>query len=67
MLKPIAVALALMQRDSCTIGDSVMIWKNLQKELTPKFSQDAKKKLIKRIEQAVTPAHFLANIVNRKY
>ena len=67
MLKPIAVAFDLIQRDSCTIGDSVMIWKNLQKELTPKLSQDAKKKLSKRIEQAMTPAHFLANIVNLKY
>ena len=54
MLKPIAVALDLMQRDSCTIGDSVMIWKNLQKEVTPKLSQDAKKKLSKRIEQTMT-------------
>ena len=65
--KPIPVALHLMHRDSCTIGDSVMILKNLQKELTSKLSQDAKKKLSKRIEQAMTPAHFLANIVNLKY
>ena len=54
LLKPIAVALDLMQRDSCTIDDSVVIWKNLQKEITPKLSQDAKKKLSKRIEQAMT-------------
>ena len=67
MLKPIAVALDLKQGDSCTIGDSLMIWKNLQKELTPQLSQDAKKKLSKRIEQAMTPGHFLANIVNLKY
>ena len=46
---------------------TVMIWKNLQKELIPKLSQDAKKKLSKRIEQAMTPAHFLSNIVNLKY
>ena len=44
-----------------------MIWKNLQKELIPKLSQDAKKKLSKRIDQAMTPAHFLGNIVNLKY
>ena len=34
------------------------------------LSQDAKKKLSKRIEQSITPAHFLANIfniVNLKY
>ena len=67
MLKPIAVALDLMKRDSCTIGDSVMIWKNLQKELTHKLSQDAKKKLSKRIEHAITPSYFLATIVNLKY
>ena len=63
MLKPIAVALDLVQKDSCTIRGS-LIWKNLQKELTPKLSQDATKKLRKRIEQAMTPGHFLANIVN---
>ena len=40
MFKPIAVALDLMQGDSCTIGDSVMMWKNLQKELTPKLNQE---------------------------
>ena len=67
MLKPIAVALDLMQRDSCTFGDSVMIWKNLQMELTPELSQDAKKKLSKRIGQAMTLAYFLANNVNLKY
>ena len=29
MLKPTAVALNLMQKDSCTIHDSVIIWKKL--------------------------------------
>ena len=67
MLKPIAIALDLMQRDSYTIGDSVMQWKNHKKELAPKLSQDAKKKLNKRIGTAMTPAHLLANIVNLKY
>ena len=66
MLKSIAVALDLMQRNS-TIGHSVMISKNLQRELTPTLSQDAKKKLSKRIGQTMTPAHFLANIVNLKH
>ena len=64
MLKPIAVALDLMQRDSCTIGDSVMIWKNLQKELSPKVSQDAKKKLGKRIEQAMLVSWLILLILN---
>ena len=67
MLKPIAVTFDLMQRDSCTIGDSVMICKNLQKELTPELSQDAKKKLSKRIQKVMTPAHFLSNVVNLKH
>ena len=67
MLKPIDVSLDLMQKDSFTIHGSVMIWKNLQKELTPKLSQGAKKNLSKVIEQAMTPAHFLANIVSLKY
>ena len=40
---------------------------NLQKELTPKLSQDTKKKLSKRIQQAIIPAHFLAYIVYIKY
>ena len=35
--------------------------------INTKLSQDAKKKLSKRIGQAMTPAHFLANIVNLKY
>ena len=35
--------------------------------IKPKLSQDSKKNLSKRIEQGMTPAHFLANIVNLKY
>lgn len=65
-LKPIAVALDSIQKDSCTIADGVEIWKTLKADLALE-NRDAKKKFQKRYDQALSPSHFLANIVHPKY
>jgi len=56
-LKPIAVALDKVQRDSCTIADAVDIWKQLETDLALD-SPDTKQKLKKRIQQALS-AHAI--------
>ena len=65
-LKPIAVALDSVQKDSCSIADAVEIWKKLETELALD-SRDEKKKFKKRIDMALTPSHLLANIIHPKY
>ena len=67
-LKPIAVALDMVQKDSCIIADAVEIWKHLETELSVALdNRDAKKKFTKRLDQALSPCHLLANIVHPKY
>lgn len=67
-LKCVAVALDAMQRDSTTIADAVAIWKKMAKAITslnpPKHVLTA---LSKRESQALTPAHFFANILHPVY
>jgi Protein of unknown function (DUF 659)/hAT family C-terminal dimerisation region len=65
-LKPIAVALDSVQRDSCNIAEAVEIWKKLKSDL-PLESRDSKKKFQKRFDQALSPYHFLANIIHPQY
>jgi len=65
-LKPIAVALDKIQSDSCTIADTVEIWKTLETDLAL-VNGDAKQKFKKRLEQALSPYHFLANIMHPKF
>lgn len=65
-LKPIAVALDYIQRDSCNIAEAVEIWKKLKTELNLE-SRDTKKKFQKRIDQALSPYHLLANIIHPKF
>lgn len=65
-LKPIAVALDSVQRDSCNIAEAVEIWKKLKSDL-PLESRDAKKKFQKRVDQALSPYHLLANIIHPQY
>lgn len=65
-LKPIAVALDKIQRDSCTIADTVDIWKTLEKDLAL-VTRDTKQKFKKRIQQALSSHHFLANLMHPRY
>lgn len=65
-LKPTAVALDSVQKDSCSIADAVEIWKKLEADLALD-NRDAKKKIKKRVGLALTPSHFLANIVHPRY
>jgi len=65
-LKPIAFALDKIQSDSCTIADTVEIWKTLETDLAL-VNRDAKQKFKKRLEQALSPYHFLANIMHPKF
>jgi hypothetical protein len=62
-LKPMAIALDSIQRDSYSIAEAVKIRRKLKSELQLE-SQDTKKKFQKRIDQALSPYHLLANITH---
>ncbi|XP_050805718.1 uncharacterized protein LOC127049204 [Gopherus flavomarginatus] len=68
-LKPISVALNKMQGNSCFIADAVEIWKELSEILKIEIWNDRAKlqALNKQMGQALSPAHFLANILNARY
>lgn len=67
-LKPIAVALDHIQQDKCTIADTVEIWKKLETDLAPVLtSRDTKQKWKKRVQQALSPHHFLANVMHPRH
>jgi uncharacterized protein YutE (UPF0331/DUF86 family) len=63
-LEPIAKALDKLQSDSSSIADACEIWLDLikTKELEP-----YKDKVDKMFKQAMTPSHFLANILHPMY
>ena len=65
-MKPIAVALDKLQSDTCHITDAVVIWKELEQEL-----EHMPIKVIKavqsRMNTALTPAHYLANILDPRH
>ena len=68
--KIIAVALDSLQRDSCcNIGDATQIRKSVQNSLMKKINNDTqlKKKIDKRIDEASTPAHYLAYMLHPSY
>ncbi|XP_018012992.1 uncharacterized protein LOC108670053 [Hyalella azteca] len=68
ILKHISVALDKVQSDACNIGDATEVWKNLEGQLNQDFDDhdgaDFVTKLEKRKKQALTPAHYLANILH---
>ncbi|XP_073493817.1 uncharacterized protein [Phyllobates terribilis] len=68
-LKPISQALNKIQKNSCFIADAVEIWKELSEHLKTELHMDRIKlpAVNKRMGQALTPAHFLATIVNIQY
>lgn len=64
-LKPISVALDKVQRDTCFIGGAVEAWKQLGTDWDESEQPlSAMKKLEERRSQALTPAHFLADILD---
>lgn len=66
-MKPIAVALDKVQSDSCRISDAVDVWKQLESELSESQPSNIVKKVQNRSKQALTPAHYLANILDPGY
>lgn len=68
-LKKIAIALDKVQKDACTIGEATEIWISLLLEFGT--DEDVKEKevscLKKRFEMAMTPAHFLAHILDPRF
>ncbi|XP_069586836.1 uncharacterized protein [Ranitomeya imitator] len=68
-LKPISQALNKILKNSRFIADAVEIWKELSEHLKTELHMDRIKlqAVNKRMGQALTPAHFLANIVNIQY
>ena len=67
-MRPIAVVLDRMQSDSCKISDAVHVWKKLEDDLKESHQPPrVMGKLLSRTKQALTPAHFLANILDPKH
>ncbi|CAH2273706.1 Hairy enhancer-of-split related with YRPW motif 2 [Pelobates cultripes] len=66
ILKPISEALNKIQKNSCFIADAVEVWKELSEHLKTELHMDRIKlqALKKRMGQVLSPANFLANIVN---
>lgn len=65
-LEPISKALDKIQSDKCGISESVLIWKELINNLEDHLNIAQMKIVMTRYQQAMTPAHFLAFMVNPK-
>ena len=64
-LKPISVALDKVQRDNCFMGQAVDAWKQLERDLEDVNQPlTVMKKVQERCSQALTPAHYLAHILD---
>ena len=67
-MKPIAVALDRLQADKCHLSDAVVIWKELAESFDDiEMSLSDSKKLVSRMKIALTPAHFLAYLLDPRY
>ena len=66
-MKPITVALDKVQSDSCKLSGAVEVWKALEEMMDSLQPFDFAQKVQLRSKQALTPAHYLANIINPKY
>lgn len=63
-LRPIAIALDRMQRDTTMLAESVDVWKELRDQLGLLDNREVTRKFERRYEQAMTPAHLLANLLH---
>lgn len=67
-LKPIAIALDNIQSNNCSIADAVYVWKDLKKILKEKkVNNEVQQNLDSRYKMALTPAHFLAYMLDPRY
>ena len=67
-LKPISVALDRIQRDNAIISDTVDIWKKLREDLINTGQPtNVLAKVRNRAAQAITPAHYCANLIDPRY
>lgn len=60
-LEPISVALNRLQGDAISIADACEVWLSL---LSSRSLEPYKEKVEKRFHQAMTPSHYLANIMH---
>ncbi len=67
VLKPIAVALDVFQRDNSTIADAVHEWKKLEQQLLPKLNNDQAQRFRARMNEALIAEHFVAYNMHPKY
>ena len=66
-LKPISVAWDRIQRDNAIISDTVEIWKKLKEDLINTGQPNVLAKVRNRAAQAITPAHYCANLIDPRY
>lgn len=66
-LSPIAVALDKMQSDTTMLAEAVEIWKELGGNLMSMGNREVTKKFKARYNQAITPAHLVANLIHPTY
>ena len=65
-MKPIAIALDKLQSDKCSISDSVVIWKDLQ-DAFDDMPLSVCTIFEDRMSCALTPAHYLAHLLDHRY
>ena len=66
-MKPIAIALDKVQSDSCKLSESVEVWKRLSEDMASSQPLVVSQKVEKRYNQALTAAHYLANILDPRF
>lgn len=66
-LLPISIALDKMQRETCTIGDAVEIWKDLELNLVTTLNEEEMSKFYRRMRANLTPHHYLANLLTPQH
>ena len=66
VMKPIVVALDRVQRNDTTIAVAVEVWERLARELQHQ-SQDVCFHYKKRMDMALGPVHYLANILDHRF
>jgi len=66
-LKIISISLDKIQKDSCTLSDAIDVWKDLLDFFEKNCNSNEVEKLKDRYDMAVTPPHFLANMLDPKH
>ncbi|KAL4154529.1 hypothetical protein QTP88_000387 [Uroleucon formosanum] len=66
-LKMISISLDKIKKDSCTLSETIDVWKDLLEFFEKNCNLNEVKKLKDRYDMAVTPPHFLANVLDPKH